>query len=69
MNAVSNQTSDNLIYILFFNVVNRCMSVEEGQIKTGLDTRVWSSYCSTTVQSLASTCREEPRQYEMERKV
>lgn len=43
--------------------------VQGGQIKTGLDTRVCSSHCSPTASGQASTRREEPRQYEMERKV
>ena len=64
--------SENVVYIpcfFFSNVANSCTSEKEGQIKTGLDMRVWSSYCSRTTQSLSSTRREEPRHYEMERKV
>ena len=57
------------ITIPVFIVGNSCLSVEEDQIKMGFDTRIWWSYCSTKVQSLVSTRREEPRQSEMERKV
>ena len=62
-NVVLNET--NSVYMR-----NCCSSEEEGQIKTGLDVRAWSSHCSATVWSLAHhTYREEPRQHEMERKV